>query len=68
MLFIFNYNLALRPQHPAAHGVLRLILEMNGEEILRADPVGLLQAIIFTCDTHVAFRSISASCIVVRKN
>lgn len=32
-----------RPQHPAAHGVLRLILELNGEEVLRADPhVGLL--------------------------
>lgn len=27
------------PQHPAAHGVLRLILELNGEEVLRADPV-----------------------------
>ncbi|KAH9929696.1 NADH-ubiquinone oxidoreductase [Fomitopsis serialis] len=32
-----------RPQHPAAHGVLRLILELNGEEVLRADPhIGLL--------------------------
>ena len=29
--------LAIRPQHPAAHGVLRLILELNGEEILRTD-------------------------------
>lgn len=31
------------PQHPAAHGVLRLILEMDGEVITRADPhIGLL--------------------------
>jgi NADH-quinone oxidoreductase subunit D len=31
------------PQHPAAHGVLRLVLEMDGETVMRADPhVGLL--------------------------
>lgn len=38
-----HYTVNFGPQHPAAHGVLRLILELNGEEILRADPhVGLL--------------------------
>lgn len=35
----FILTLSISPQHPAAHGVLRLILELNGEEILRADPV-----------------------------
>ena len=40
---IQNYTLNFGPQHPAAHGVLRLILEMDGEVIQRADPhVGLL--------------------------
>lgn len=35
--------MCLRPQHPAAHGVLRLILELNGEIVERADPhIGLL--------------------------
>lgn len=39
-------NLSLRsPQHPAAHGVLRLILELNGEEVLRADPVSTFPTI-----------------------
>lgn len=38
-----NYTLNFGPQHPAAHGVLRLILEMDGEVIQRADPhIGLL--------------------------
>lgn len=40
---IQNYTLNFGPQHPAAHGVLRLVLEMDGEVIQRADPhVGLL--------------------------
>ena len=40
---IKNYNLNFGPQHPAAHGVLRLVLEMDGEIIDRADPhIGLL--------------------------
>ena len=36
-------NLNFGPQHPAAHGVLRLILELDGEVVERADPhIGLL--------------------------
>jgi NADH dehydrogenase (ubiquinone) Fe-S protein 2 len=40
---IKTYNINFGPQHPSAHGVLRLILELNGEVIKRADPhIGLL--------------------------
>lgn len=40
---IKNYNMNFGPQHPAAHGVLRLVLEMDGEVVERADPhIGLL--------------------------
>ena len=40
---IQNYTLNFGPQHPAAHGVLRLVLEMDGEVVQRCDPhVGLL--------------------------
>jgi NADH-quinone oxidoreductase subunit D len=40
---IRNYTMNFGPQHPAAHGVLRLVLELDGETIVRADPhVGLL--------------------------
>lgn len=43
MAEIKNYTLNFGPQHPAAHGVLRLILEMEGETITGADPhIGLL--------------------------
>lgn len=40
---IRNFSINFGPQHPAAHGVLRLVLELNGEVVQRADPhIGLL--------------------------
>lgn len=43
MTEIRNYTMNFGPQHPAAHGVLRLVLEMDGEVIQRVDPhIGLL--------------------------
>ncbi len=40
---IRNYTMNFGPQHPAAHGVLRLVLELDGEVVQRADPhIGLL--------------------------
>lgn len=43
MAEIRNYTINFGPQHPSAHGVLRLILELDGETIVRADPhIGML--------------------------
>ncbi len=43
MAEIKTYTMNFGPQHPAAHGVLRLVLELDGETVVRADPhVGLL--------------------------
>ncbi|BAV34354.1 NADH dehydrogenase subunit D [Sulfuricaulis limicola] len=43
MAEIRNYTMNFGPQHPAAHGVLRLVLELDGEVVMRADPhIGLL--------------------------
>src|SRR3974390_437372 len=43
MADIRNYTMNFGPQHPAAHGVLRLVLELDGEVLVRADPhIGLL--------------------------
>ena len=40
---IKTFNLNFGPQHPSAHGVLRLVLELNGEIVKKADPhIGLL--------------------------
>ena len=38
-----NFTINFGPQHPAAHGVLRLVLELDGEVVERVDPhIGLL--------------------------
>ena len=38
-----NFTINFGPQHPAAHGVLRLVLELNGEAVVRCNPhIGLL--------------------------
>ncbi|WP_434778614.1 NADH-quinone oxidoreductase subunit D [Neisseria sp. Ec49-e6-T10] len=43
MANIRNYTINFGPQHPAAHGVLRMVLELDGEVVVRADPhIGLL--------------------------
>lgn len=43
MADIQNYTLNFGPQHPAAHGVLRMVLELDGEVVQRADPhIGFL--------------------------
>ena len=43
MAEIRNYTMNFGPQHPSAHGVLRLVLELDGETVVRADPhIGLL--------------------------
>ena len=43
MADIQNYTLNFGPQHPAAHGVLRMVLELDGEVVVRADPhIGML--------------------------
>lgn len=42
-LQIKNITINFGPQHPAAHGVLRLLLTLDGETVIRADPhIGLL--------------------------
>src|SRR6195256_2430285 len=53
---IRNYTLNFGPQHPAAHGVLRLVLELDGEVIQRADPhIGLLHRATEKLADHKTF-------------
>ena len=52
MAEIRNYTLNFGPQHPAAHGVLRMVLELDGEVVVRADPhIGLLHVFRYVCPT-----------------
>src|SRR5690625_2840147 len=56
MAEIKNYTLNFGPQHPAAHGVLRLVLEMDGEVVQRADPhIGLLHRATEKLAEHKTF-------------
>jgi len=56
MAEIKNYSLNFGPQHPAAHGVLRLVLELDGEVVQRADPhVGLLHRATEKLAEHKTF-------------
>jgi NADH-quinone oxidoreductase subunit D len=53
---IRNYTMNFGPQHPAAHGVLRLVLELDGEVIVRADPhIGLLHRATEKLAEHKTF-------------
>ncbi len=60
MADIKNYTLNFGPQHPAAHGVLRLVLELDGEVVQRADPhIGLLhRATEKLCETRTYLQSV----------
>ncbi|NNM82006.1 MAG: NADH-quinone oxidoreductase subunit D [Burkholderiales bacterium] len=56
MAEIRNYTLNFGPQHPSAHGVLRLVLELDGEVIERADPhIGLLHRATEKLAEHKTF-------------
>ncbi|MDD2721584.1 MAG: NADH-quinone oxidoreductase subunit D [Gallionella sp.] len=53
---IKNYTMNFGPQHPAAHGVLRLVLELDGEVVMRADPhIGLLHRATEKLAEHKTF-------------
>lgn len=56
MAEIKNYTINFGPQHPAAHGVLRLVLELDGETVERADPhIGLLHRATEKLAEHKTF-------------
>ena len=55
MAEIRNYTMNFGPQHPAAHGVLRLVLELDGEVVKRADPhIGLFDSRSTMADAFIS--------------
>ena len=59
-----NFTINFGPQHPAAHGVLRLVLELDGEVVRRVDPhIGLLhrgiEKLIILSDRAESRRSVA---------
>lgn len=65
---ILHTDILVSPQHPAAHGVLRLILELNGEEILRADPVSSQRRSFRASFAYPAVLSMWVFCTEVRRS
>ena len=54
-----NFNINFGPQHPAAHGVLRRVLELDGEVVERCDPhIGLLHRGTAVSYTHLTLPTI----------
>jgi NADH-quinone oxidoreductase subunit D len=52
-----NFTINFGPQHPAAHGVLRLVLELDGETVTYADPhIGLLHRGIYRVGAAMRIR------------
>jgi hypothetical protein len=56
--FIINFG----PQHPAAHGVLRLVLELDGELVERVDPISV--SFIAAQKSSSSIRPISKRCLI----
>ncbi|KAL0283954.1 UNVERIFIED_CONTAM: NADH dehydrogenase [ubiquinone] iron-sulfur protein 2 [Sesamum radiatum] len=63
---IKNFTLNFGPQHPAAHGVSRLVLEMNGEVVERAEPHWITPVRHEAADAESAPMPLAMPCLVPR--
>ncbi|KAL0288603.1 UNVERIFIED_CONTAM: NADH dehydrogenase [ubiquinone] iron-sulfur protein 2 [Sesamum radiatum] len=63
---IKNFTLNFGPQHPAAHGVSRLVLEMNGEVVERAEPYWITPVRHEAADAESAPMPLAMPCLVPR--